>query len=122
MNKDLKVGDRVRSPYHGEGEVVGILTRTNKVGMDLVIITDDKYQSLYMRFRNGDGFMREGNRGPDFVKIPKIVKGTVYLNIYADGFKCVHDTVEKARKSSKTYVGCVAVAIPVNYEYEVNDE
>lgn len=106
---ELKVGHKV-TRNGAEGEVVAIMTKPDPKGHTHVILTN--YGATWLS--KADGTSDSGF--PPWVKAKKIIKGTVFVNIYGDGSVCAHYSEQEARKAS--YDAAIAVAVPAHYEYE----
>lgn len=110
---DLKLGDRVRR-NGTDGEVVAVMTKPDKYGHNVLVMADSG--SAYLCRQDGTSNSTTSNK---WVKLPKIVKGRLYLNLTSEGLPVAYMTEEFARlMSSRTNR---VIALPVEYEYEVKD-
>jgi hypothetical protein len=123
---ELKVGDVVHSTSMGFGKVVGVLTQTPpSFNGPVAIVTDTDsrlvYRNIYgVNARLGGPLPLDGRN--DFVKVKRKKKVKMFLNIYDETppFVYAHAT-ELGAKRSGADRGVAGLAVPFEYEYEVED-
>lgn len=123
VKKELKIGDKVVNENGMIGEVIGILSKTppRMVG-PVVILLDESGGIIYRDIYGGSN----SSYVTTFTKAVKKEKIRLYINIYHDKnrkrhYSYSHLTEAAATDLAKGSRHIVGVAVPFDYEYEVED-